>query len=353
VSNKIPGGSILKQVLKSLLPHCSELNTKNGTNNFQRKKVVIIQFWPQFWPLNLNLKIEDYPKDYALHHAADYSSIEKCRTFKRLGFNVDILGLENITKPDHFNKIIHKLNSDESVAALIVQHPVPEILRKSLNGIDHSKDIDRLNCNNDKYDSCATADAISRVVNPFLHSSVKIAIIGSAGFVGKDTVAKMVNILSKKYGNNYSLKCIDSQYKDQYAINNTSTITYLSDGDISESIECDIIISTASQSELLDEKIVSVGSNYQLIVDGAFIPTEKGGDEKILGSLKKSVSELPQNITPVPGGIRPLEMAILAERLVRKVYYSDLSSWSLVLDENNGILQNEISFHSSSGSNVV
>jgi methylenetetrahydrofolate dehydrogenase (NADP+) / methenyltetrahydrofolate cyclohydrolase len=344
VSNKISGRSILKQVLKSLLPHCSKLNTKNGTNNFQRKKVVIIQFWPEFWPLNLNPKMDDHPKDYALHHAADYSSIEKCRTFKRLGFNVDILGLENITKPDDFNKIIRKLNSDESVSAIIVQHPVPEILKKYLNWIDHSKDVDRLNCNNDKYDSCATADAISRVVNPFLHSSVKIAIIGSAGFVGEDTVAKMDKILSEKYENNYSLKCIDSKYENQYSINNTSTITYFSNRDISESIECDIIISTAPQRELLNEEIVSVESNYQLIVDGAFIPVENDGDEEILGSLKKSVSERPQNITPVPGGIGPLEMAILAERLVRKVYYSDLLSWSLVLDGNNGILQNEISF---------
>jgi len=54
------------------------------------------------------------------------------------------------------------------------------------------------------------------------------------------------------------------------------------------------------------------------------LPTASGA----AGDVDRSAYSIPQNITPVPGGVGPIEMAILAERLVKMDLGVELGKWN-------------------------
>jgi hypothetical protein len=76
------------------------------------------------------------------------------------------------------------------------------------------------------------------------------------------------------------------------------------------------------------------GNNLDLLVDCGFIITDEKdakGNNIIIGDVKRDAREFSQFITPVPGGIGPMEMAVLLERFITKEFPGlKIEPWKLI-----------------------
>jgi methylenetetrahydrofolate dehydrogenase (NADP+) / methenyltetrahydrofolate cyclohydrolase len=315
-NNKIAGREVLAKLLAQV---------KNLTTPTVKKEITIVVF-----DISLTRPDEGLRSK---HQAALDSTEQKRRIFDSIGFFVNIVPLDYSISRLEFEKLIIEKNEDETVAAIIVQYPMNREVREVLEDIHSSKDIDGLRTNNVEYNTCATGDAICRVVSPFLdHFNLpRVAINGEYGFVGR-AVGKSLEARIHQIS---LLLHIDLEYKGLKYKERKSRVDNIKikirERDDQGLRDSDIIISVTGQKDVLNEDIVR--TTHKLIVDGSYIPVPLAdriaGERHIFSDLKRSVRYLPQKRTPVPGGVGPLEMAVLAERLIKKKYYPNLISWSL------------------------
>jgi methylenetetrahydrofolate dehydrogenase (NADP+) / methenyltetrahydrofolate cyclohydrolase len=100
-------------------------------------------------------------------------------------------------------------------------------------------------------------------------------------------------------------------------------VTELDAGDdLRRVADADIVISTAGSPHLLTRD--HLGEHHRLVVDAGFSPR---GDRVVFGDVHPNAVTIPQYLTPVPGGVGPVEMAVLMERLVRQEVDLGLAAW--------------------------
>lgn len=100
-------------------------------------------------------------------------------------------------------------------------------------------------------------------------------------------------------------------------------VTELDAGDdLRRVADADIVISTAGSPHLLTRD--HLGERHRLVVDAGFSPR---GDRVVFGDVHPNAVTIPQYLTPVPGGVGPVEMAVLMERLVRQEVDLGLAAW--------------------------
>lgn len=288
--NRVDGRQLLRNVKQQLTRFESTIRERNT-------KVAIIHFEDpgEGAPESLRTRIK----------AADVSTRTKLRTFRDLGIEpIDISKRWDISIED-FTQTISALNEDSSVAGIIVQHPMDISIRRNLRQIAPEKDLDTLTIREENpLQTPATSDAILRTTAAFTDSdNLSIAVVGAQGFVGSGVVSQL-----REQG--ASILELDARNPD------------FTPDDLLQVADADIVISAVGQSEILDER--HLRPHHRVIIDCGFSPV---GNE-IYGDVKKSTYDIPQNITPVPGGIGPTEMAVLAERLIRKEVAPELESWS-------------------------
>lgn len=143
-----------------------------------------------------------------------------------------------------------------------------------------------------------------RLIEGFVEDEVTVAVVGANGFVGRG-VARLLTARD--------IRCIEiDQQNENYQAS-----------DLLQVRDADIVISATGQPGILDERHLT--PYHRLVVDCGYVPI---GNEKY-GDVARSAATIPQNITPVPGGAGPIEMAILMERIVYKEIDRDLRPWRL------------------------
>ena len=159
--------------------------------------------------------------------------------------------------------------------------------------IEPSKDIDGLNSNNTLYVRGATAEAAIRVVKS-AKSLRRVGIVGSLRFVGASIKQGLLE--SKDF-----------------------IIQEVNEGEDLEELRAnEVIISAAGQPGIIRK--TSLSKNTILGID---VGNTRSGETVIGDFDRNSVLGSLEYLTPVPGGMGPLEMVILAERLVRNTYIPD------------------------------
>jgi methylenetetrahydrofolate dehydrogenase (NADP+) / methenyltetrahydrofolate cyclohydrolase len=317
--HQINGRSILKQVKSRIEVHQDKLK-----GNLSGMKIVIFQFDS---PMGLTDTYE-----ISKYKAADTSTAQKCKLFGDfLGCEVEVVKLSDDTNFKDFKRIVSIHNSDKSVRGIIIQYPIPQKLRPAdkksrqiIQLIVTDKDIDAIgDAGIERWGHCATADAICRVVDAGVKPGCRITVIGSEGFVGRDIV---------KYLENKGLepKTIDK--------NNQKDIEKLN------ILNPSILISATGQQEIITVERLE-GTNLDLLVDCGFIITDENnekGNNIIIGDVTKDARELAQFVTPVPGGIGPMEMAVLLERfMIEEFPQLKIEPWKLIkLDKLTAELAN-------------
>jgi 5,10-methylene-tetrahydrofolate dehydrogenase/methenyl tetrahydrofolate cyclohydrolase len=275
-------GNLIKEHVKN--------ECKKYQSQLQGKEITIIRF-----ETPSDLEDEVLRKKY---EAAIVSENQKVKILESFGVKVNQIALSSeATRVEQFQDIIQGINQDENVVAAIVQFPVPPGFRESIKLLSPQKDIDVVRGEpNNLFQVPATSEGIARIVESYAQRNSNVAVIGGGGFVGKGVIS---------YLQDKNINCFVLEFND----------------DKSRTREADIVVTVTGVAGFATPYILS---QHKLVVDGGFTPTT----DEALGDVDKSAYSIPQNITPVPNGTGPIEMAILAERFVKMELGIELLKWN-------------------------
>jgi methylenetetrahydrofolate dehydrogenase (NADP+) / methenyltetrahydrofolate cyclohydrolase len=309
MSHRISGTAILKTAKERFTRYLPSIQQE-----LSQQKIVVFQF-------KVEKNRSNDPVYLAQVKAASTSTNQKQKIFQGfLGCQFEKIDLDPEINYKEFKNIISGL--DNNVQGIIIQHPIPKSLdpkndpaKQIVNLIDVEKDIDAMSiAGKEKWGRCATADAICRVVNAGLMDGCKIHVIGAKGFVGGD----VANYLEAK---GLSVNRIDASDKS------SGKIEDIKRNDIV------IIISATGAGNILGKELIKKIKPY-LVVDSTFTTKQEMVNgvltDKVVGDLEEDARLFCQFFTPVPGGIGPMEMAVLAERfLITQFPGLQIESWQL------------------------
>ncbi len=276
-----------RQVLQSIRAELAQYHDRIAASN---KRISIIRF---------AVGPSDSPLWRQRMEASRISAGQKAKAFAFLGYHVDEYVLLGSTSAAEYAALIDSCSADPAISAVIVNLPPPPHLASVVQRLDPGKDIDGLLGERSRQQSCATADGIARVVRAFAHDDPRIAVVGGNGFVGRGVVRLLRHEGRRVLG-------LDAQ------------------DDLTRARSADIVVSAVGNPHLLTDE--HIRPHHRLVVDSGFLPRHDGS---IAGDIAPSAWQVPQYITPVPGGIGPVEMAVLMERMVRLDVDPTRESWTV------------------------
>lgn len=188
----------------------------------------------------------------------------------------------------NIEQIIASGNGNHDTVGIIMQMPIPGHFMPLMNTVVPEKDIDSLNPSNAFWEYCATAEAALRVLRTKRYHLHTIAVVGARGFVGRDVVRGIQS-------------------------DNLGDILQIDVNDPLDLIKnCEVIISTVGQPGLILGSHLSANAFLGIDIGNTRVGRRVAGDFDFA-----SVDGKIDYLTPVPGGMGPLEMAIVTERIVK------------------------------------
>ncbi len=229
---------------------------------------------------------------------------------KKIGFHSQTIKLPETISEKELLKIISELNNDQSVDGYIVQLPLPSQIdeQKVIFAIDPNKDIDGfhpLNLGKMLIQANgflpATPYGILELIKRYDINTVgkKVVIIGRSLIVGRP----LSILLSQKRGTGNATVCV--------AHSKTENLKELT-------LSADIVITALGKPEFLTADMVKEGV---VVIDAGINQIEDKNSAKgykLIGDVKfDEVSKKASYITPVPGGVGPMTIAMLMVNTMR------------------------------------
>ena len=206
---------------------------------------------------------------------------------------------ENTTQ-EELLALIEKLNADPKINGILVQSPLPKHLNEALivEHIDPKKDVDAFHAENVgrimigdfAFLPCTPAGIIELICSTGVTIDGKnCVVIGRSNIVGKP----MLHLL---LGKNATVTICHSHTKDLPAITR----------------EADILVAAVGRPKFVTADMVKPGAT---VID---VGINRIAPKKLVGDVDfESVKEVAGAITPVPGGVGLLTVAMLMENVVR------------------------------------
>ena len=241
------------------------------------------------------------------------SKAQKC---VELGFRSEKFLLDKDATMDEVLALIDKLNKDNTIHGILVQSPPPPQIdeEKVIAAIDPAKDVDCFHAVNvgkmligktDGFFPCTPYGVLKILEFYDIDPAGKhVVVIGRSNIVGKPLMALMVQ---KAKGANATVTCVHSGTKDL----------------ASYTRQADILIAAIGKSEFVKADMVKEGA---VVIDVGInrIPdaTKKSGT-RLVGDVDfAEVEPIASAITPVPGGVGPMTIAMLMRNTVRAAMMS-------------------------------
>ena len=209
----------------------------------------------------------------------------------RLGMDSIAVELSKETTTDELLEAIEKLNQDNNVHGILLQHPVPSQIneRKCFDAIDVNKDVDGVTCigfgqmtmGEDAFGSCTPA-GIMRILE---HYKIEISgknavVVGRSPILGKPMAMMLLNK------------------------NATVTICHSRTINLQEHIKnADILVGAVGVPRLIQKDWIKDGA---VVIDAGYHPAEKCGDIDL-----QDIDSIASAHTPVPGGVGPMTINTL------------------------------------------
>lgn len=228
----------------------------------------------------------------------------KTKACKEVGIGTDTLKLPDTISARELKKTIRNFNNDDTVDGILVQLPLPNHLSTHdvIESIDYRKDVDgfhpmnvgRLMVGEPCFRSCTPAGIFELFKYYSIPTKSRHAVVvGASNIVGRPAA----NILSKEDGEGKA----------------TTTICHKFTKDLTaHTIAADILVVAAGQPNLIKGEMVKEGV---VVID---VGINRVADEtrdkgyRLTGDCHfESVSEKASWITPVPGGVGPMTVAML------------------------------------------
>lgn len=222
----------------------------------------------------------------------------KVKMCDKLEIGSKIIRCDNDISENDLINIIIELNNDSNIHGILVQAPLPKHLDalKIFNVIKNEKDVDGFNTHN--------VGALSLNMEGFVPCTVK-GIIKLLDYYNIDITAKNIVVIGRSN--------IVGKPLANYLINHDATVTvcHSKTRDLSTiTNHADILISATGKANLIDASYVKDGS---VVIDVGI----NRDNDKLCGDVNfDEVSKKASYITPVPGGVGPMTIAMLMENVI-------------------------------------
>lgn len=224
----------------------------------------------------------------------------KSKACNEVGVEYEEFLLPTETTMDKLLGLIETLNQDTNIDGILLQSPIPKHLDidEAFRAIDPKKDVDgfhpvnvgKLSLNQDCFVSCTPFGIIKMLETYYVPIEGKHAvIIGRSNIVGKPLIQCLLNK------------------------NATVTICHSKTQNLEEvTKQADILIAAIGKPEFVTANMVKEGAT---VIDVGINRTEDG---KLVGDVNfEEVSKKASHITPVPGGVGPMTVAMLMTNVVK------------------------------------
>ena len=234
----------------------------------------------------------------------------KERQSGKLGFNSQVLRLDENTSQTELLQVVKDLNEDDNVHGILVQLPLPKHIDSQLiiEAIDPNKDVDgfhpvsvgKLVLDLDGFVSCTPAGILEIMKYYKIETSGKhVVVVGRSNIVGKPMANLMIQ---KKALGNATVTLVHTRTPDMGV----------------HTRQADILIAAAGVPEFITEDMVKAGA---VVIDVGINRVDDASTEKgyrLVGDVDfAGVSEKCTAITPVPGGVGPMTIAMLLSNTVK------------------------------------
>ena len=206
---------------------------------------------------------------------------------------------ENI-KQQELNDLIKKLNNQKEINGILLQSPLPNHLdiNQAFKTISYRKDVDgftpssigKLSIGEDTFISCTPYGVIKMFEEYNIDLTGKdVVILGRSNIVGKPLIQCCLNK------------------------NATVTVCHSKTKNIEEYTKrADIVIAAIGKAKFVTKDMVQKGA---VIIDVGINRTEDG---KLVGDVDfNEVEKIASYITPVPGGVGPMTIAMLMNNVIK------------------------------------
>ncbi len=234
----------------------------------------------------------------------------KERQSAKLGFNSQVLRLPTETSEDDLLALVEDLNQDSEVHGILVQLPLPKGIdsQKVIEAIDPEKDVDGFHPVNvgklvlglEGFVSCTPAGILEIIKYYNIETEGKhVVVVGRSNIVGKP----MANLMIQK----------------RALGNATVTLVHTRTPDMSiHTRQADILIAAAGAPEFIGADMVKDGA---VVIDVGINRVDDASKERgyrLVGDVDyQAVLEKVSAITPVPGGVGPMTIAMLLSNTVK------------------------------------
>ena len=230
----------------------------------------------------------------------------KSKSCKEVGFYSIVHEMPNSIAQDEIIDTIKMMNDNPRIDGILVQLPLPSHIDtdKILEVIDPSKDVDGFHAYNvgrlvtglDSFVACTPLGVMEMFKEYNISLEGKdVCVVGASNIVGKPMASLLLNA------------------------NATVTITHIFTKDLSvHTKRADIIVVGVGVPKLIKEDMVKNGA---IIID---IGINRVEDGSLVGDVDfENVSKKCSYITPVPGGVGPMTIAMLLQNTLKSAIVRD------------------------------
>ena len=224
----------------------------------------------------------------------------KSKACEEVGIEFEEYLLDENIKNEELLNLIEELNNREDIHGILLQSPIPKHLdinlafrtikpEKDVDGF-HPVNIGKLSLNQECFVSCTPFGIMRMLAEYNIDIEGKHAvIIGRSNIVGKPMIQCMLN-------KHATVTVCHSKTK------NLSEITK----------QADILVAAIGKPKFITEDMVKDGA---VIIDVGINRNEEG---KVCGDVDfENVSKKASYITPVPGGVGPMTIAMLMNNIIK------------------------------------
>jgi methylenetetrahydrofolate dehydrogenase (NADP+)/methenyltetrahydrofolate cyclohydrolase len=234
----------------------------------------------------------------------------KARTAREIGIDSETIRLPTSTTERELLALVQKLNSDRSVNAILVQSPLPDLIseERAFAAISPIKDADGFHPENIGLLTLGTPrvlpctpwgiqELLVRSGNP--PDGRHVVIVGRSNLVGRPL---SILLSLKQSGSNATVTLCHSRTKDLK----------------NHTLQADILVAAIGmahciKADLVPDDCVVIDVGVNRIPDAS-----KKSGHRLVGDVEfDAVLPMVRAITPVPGGVGPMTVAMLMKNTVR------------------------------------
>ena len=224
----------------------------------------------------------------------------KSKVCNEIGIDFEEFLLPEETTKEELIGLIENLNQRKDINGILLQSPIPKHLdiREAFNSIDYRKDVDgfhpinvgKLAIGEESFVSCTPAGVMEMLKEYGIEIQGKRAVvIGRSNIVGKPLSQLLLNA------------------------NATVTVCHSKTQNIEQiTKEADILIAALGKPKFVTANMVKNGA---VVIDVGINRNDEG---KLIGDVDfENVEKIASYITPVPGGVGPMTIAMLMKNVIK------------------------------------